>query len=310
MRFALLRCCLNPSFCRQYELATNAVLPNLGIDVVNIREFNCCGYPLKSFDFKAYVLSSTRNLALAESRSLNILTLCSCCYGNVKYVEYLTKNDSSLKEKMNTILEKERLNYQGKTESKHLFQVLHSDIGLEKLQRMVVKTYSNLKVAVHYGCHLLRPSKIVQFDNPYSPSIFDQLVEITGAKSIPWSTKLDCCGSALAGVNDELSRALAEKKLRDAKRAGADCLCVICPYCFLQFGRVQKTLYSRGDSPSELPLLLYTQLLGLCLGIEAEALGFRMNAVPVASIEGFLTKKGPGEVKPEASGVVSRDQLG
>ena len=306
MRFALLRCCLNPSFCRQYELATNAVLPNLGIDVVNIREFNCCGYPLKSFDFMAYVLSSTRNLALAESKNLDILTLCGCCYGNVKHVEYLTKNDSSLKGKVNTILEKERLNYQGTTESRHLFQVMYHDIGLESLQRKVVKTYSNLKVAVHYGCHLLRPSEVVQFDKPFSPSIFDQLVEITGAKSIPWSTKLDCCGSAIAGVNDELSRALAEKKFRDAKRAGADCLCVICPYCYLQFGRVQKTLYSRGDSASQLPLLLYTQLLGLCLGIEAEALGLRMNEVPVGGIEEFLTEKAPGEVTRELINVSAK----
>ncbi|HYA03172.1 MAG TPA: CoB--CoM heterodisulfide reductase iron-sulfur subunit B family protein, partial [Syntrophobacteria bacterium] len=217
-------------FLKQYESATNAVLGALGIGLVDIKEFNCCGYPLKNFDLKAYALSSARNLALAEKLQLNILTLCNCCYGTVKHVEHLMKTDSSLNKEINTTLEKEQLTYRGGVEPKHLFQILYHDIGLDTIRQKLVKTYENLKVAVHYGCHLLRPNNVVQFDNPFAPSIFDQLVEITGAKSVPWTAKLECCGSPLWGVNDDLSLDLTQTKLSNARTAGADYLCVICPY--------------------------------------------------------------------------------
>jgi heterodisulfide reductase subunit B len=199
------------------------------------------------------------------------------------------KTDSSLNTEINTILGKEGLTYRGEVEPRHLFEVLYHDIGLETLQRKLVKTYENLKVAVHYGCHLLRPDNIVRFDDPFTPSIFDQLVEITGAKSVPWATKLECCGAPLWGVNDDLSLDLTQNKLVDAQNAGADYLCVICPYCQIQFDRVQRIMHSRRRSALPLPSLVYTQLLGLCLGVDRKSLGLDMNEYPGTAIERYLT---------------------
>ena len=109
MKFALFRCCPTSVYLKQYESSTDAVLTRLGVGVVDIPEFNCCGYPLKNYDFKAYVLSSARNLCLAEKRNLNILTLCNCCYGSLKYADHLMREDASIRDDINTTLQKEGL---------------------------------------------------------------------------------------------------------------------------------------------------------------------------------------------------------
>ena len=150
-------------------------------------------------------------------------------------------------------------------------------IGMEKIKKSLVKTYKGLNIATHYGCHLLRPRNIIQFDNPEAPSTFDRLVEITGAQSIAWRNKLDCCGSPIWGINDALSLDLTTKKLNGAQAAGADFLCVACPYCQLQFDRVQKISLAGDSSASHLPSVLFTQLLGLSLGIDERILGIGQN---------------------------------
>lgn len=289
MKFALQRCCTTPIFLKQYESSTDAVLGRLGVDLVDIKDFNCCGYPLKNFNFKAHVLASARNLSLAEKRELDIITLCNCCYGSLKHVNHLMKEDTSLKSEMNITLEKEGLRYDGGIEVKHLLEIFIRDIGIEHLKKRVVKTFKGLKIATHYGCHILRPRKIMQFDDAFSPSIFDKLVEITGAESIAWSSKLECCGSPMLGINDELSMDLTETKIKDARGSGADFLCVACPYCQLQFDRVQRMLHSKRCSNGHLPSILFTQLLGLSLSIDSETLGIDQNELSLRGILDFLS---------------------
>jgi len=114
-------------------------------------------------------------------------------------------------------------------------------------------------------------------------------VELTGAKSIAWQTKLECCGSPLLGVDDELSLDLTQKKIKDAGKSGADYLCSACVYCQLQFDRVQKMLVSRRKEAQPLPSILYTQLLGLSLGIDKKILGIDLNELPIIQIENFLS---------------------
>jgi len=276
----------------QYTASTHAVLNKLGIEFLNLKEFNCCGYPLRNFRFRAFLLASVRNLAIAEKRALDIVTMCNCCYGNLKYAEHLMKEESALRDEINATLAREGLHYEGGIAPKHVLQVLYDDIGIEQLQANLKKTYRGLKIAVHYGCHILRPSKITQFDHPCAPTKFDQLVSITGAESVPWLTKLECCGSPLMGVNDDLSMDLTEKKLANAREAGADYLCVSCPYCLTQFDRVQNMMLSRRGSKVLLPSMLYTQLLGLCLGIDPQELRMEMNKLPITGIQQFLSENG------------------
>ena len=288
MEFALFLGCTIPARLNQYESSSRAVLEKLGVGLVDIREFNCCGYPLRNIDFKVFLLSSARNLALAEKKNLNVMTLCKCCYGSLKKADFLMKEDAFLKKEVNTILEKEGLKYEGRSEVKHLLSILHKDIGIEAIKGKMATTFKGVKIATHYGCHALRPSQVVGFDNPIAPSLFDQLVEATGAESIEWQMKLECCGAPLWGINDRLSMDLTLKKLTDGKKSGADYVCAACPYCHIQFDKVQKMILSQRNVNHPLPSILYTQLLGLSMGIDRKAIGLEMNEIPVSGIEELL----------------------
>jgi len=288
MKFALFLGCNIPARLEHYESSARAVLKKLDVELVDIKEFNCCGYPIRNFDFKTFVLTSARNLALAEKRNLNVVSLCKCCYGSLKKVEHLMKEGSSLRQEVNTTLKREGLSYEGDIQVKHLLSVLFHDVGIETIKAKLVNTFQDLNVATHYGCHVLRPSKIVQFDNPEAPSIFDQLVELTGAKSVDWQTQLECCGAPLWGVNDDLSMDLTKKKVMDGIRSGAHYLCTACPYCQIQFDVVQKMVFSGQGENHRLPSLLYPQLLGLSMGIDEKTLGLEKNQIPLGGIKDFF----------------------
>jgi heterodisulfide reductase subunit B len=291
MKLALFLGCTIPARLKQYETSSRAVLEKLSVGLVDIREFNCCGYPLRNIDFKVFLLSSARNLALAEKKNLDVMALCKCCYGSLKKADYLMKENASLKKEVNATLEKEGLKYEGRIEVKHLLSVLHKEIGIEAIKGKMAATFKRLKIATHYGCHALRPSQVVGFDNPVAPSLFDQLVEVTGAESIDWPMKLECCGAPLWGINDKLSMDLTLKKLTDGKKSGADYVCAACPYCHIQFDTVQKMILSQRSLNHPLPSILYPQLLGLSMGIDSETLGLKMNKIPISGIEELLTKE-------------------
>ena len=273
MKTALFRCCITSMGLSQYETSSNVVLRELGIEFVDINDFNCCGYPLRNLNFRAYLLSAARNLALAEQAGLDILTVCNCCYGNLKYAEHVLKQSSSTMEEINASLKSLGLRYSGTASIKHLLGVLHDDFGVETIKKRLKKTLDGLRIATHYGCHLIRPKEVVGFDYGFPPVKFDSLVEAIGAVSVPWVGKYDCCGSPLWGVNDELSMDLTRKKLANAHQGGAECLTVTCPFCQMQFSKIQKRIIETRDLDTALPCVLYPQLLGLCLGIDREALG-------------------------------------
>jgi len=211
------------------------------------------------------------------------------------------KENASLKKEVNATLEKEGLKYEGRVEIKHLLSVLHKEIGIEAIKGKMAATFKRLKIATHYGCHALRPSQVVGFDNPVAPSLFDQLVEVTGAESIDWPMKLECCGAPLWGINDRLSMDLTLKKLTDGKKSGADYVCAACPYCHIQFDKVQKMILSQRNVNHPLPSILYTQLLGLSLGVDRKTLGLEMNEIPITSIEELLAKEKELAEQPEST---------
>ena len=289
MKFALFLGCTIPARLKQYESSSRAVLGKLGVELVDIKEFNCCGYPIRNSDFKAAVLSSARNLALAEKENLNILVLCKCGFGMLKHADHRIKEDSSLREDINNTLKKEGLKFEGGSEIRHLLSVLYHDVGIETIKEKITRPYKELKIATHYGCHALRPSEVVKFDDPVNPTLFDGLVSLTGAESIDWQARIDCCGAPLFGANDDLSMDLTEKKLMNAKQSGADYLCVGCPYCHIQFDTVQRMLNRERGGNHLLPSILYPQLLGLSLGIDSETLGLGMNQIDITSVEKFLS---------------------
>jgi len=288
MKFALFLGCNIPARLKQYETSSRAVLEKLDVEIQDIKEFNCCGYPFRNTDYKSSILSSARNMALAEKEGLSIVILCMCGFGMFKEAEHRLKENSTLKDEINIVLKKEDLEYNGQTEIKHVLSVLYHDIGIDAIKEKVVKRYKELKIATHYGCHALRPSDVVMFDDPVNPDLFDKLVEVTGAESIYWQSRLDCCGAPLFGVNDELSMDLTKKKIINASESGADYMCDSCTYCHLQFDTVQQMINSGHDGNHDLPAILYTQLLGLSLGIDREILGLGYNHIDLSRIEEFF----------------------
>jgi heterodisulfide reductase subunit B len=288
IKFALFLGCNVQARLPQHERATRAVFGKLGITLLDIKEFNCCGYPLRNINFNGHVLLAARNLALAEQEDANIMTLCGCGFGTLKKVNQLLREDAELRDEVNSHLRKEGLKYKGAIEIRHFSQVLHQEVGLKRIKESLTKRFDGLKIATHYGCHTIRPSKIVQFDDPVVPTLFDQLVEVSGAESVPWELKLDCCGAPLWGFNNELSMSLTGKKIHDASKAGADYLCSACSYCQLQFDTVQGMMLAEGKIKRPVPSIFYMQLLGLCMGIDSRELGLEMNHVPSSGIEGFF----------------------
>jgi heterodisulfide reductase subunit B len=289
MKFALFHGCNIPARLAQYADATEAVCARLGIELVEVNAFNCCGYPVRNTDHRAYVLSAARNLALAEKAGLDMLVMCKCCYGSLKKAEHFLKQDQDLKADINRILAKEKLEYKNNILVKHLLSVLYHDLGLERLKENISKAYSGLKIAVSYGCHALRPSAVTGFDDPVAPKIFDELVEATGAISVEWARKLDCCGAPLTGINDRLGMDMARKKIESAREAGAHFICTACPYTQLQLDGVQMRMATESDNAEPLAPILYPQLLGLSMGIDEKTLGISKNEIDLSHITSFLT---------------------
>ncbi|MGA3112878.1 MAG: CoB--CoM heterodisulfide reductase iron-sulfur subunit B family protein [Syntrophobacteraceae bacterium] len=298
MKISLFRCCITSMGLSQYETSSNAVLRELGIEFADIKDFNCCGYPLRNVNLKAYLLLSARNLALAEQAGLDILTVCNCCYGSLKHAEHVLKQSSSTMEEINSSLATQGLRYSGKASIKHFLGVLHDDLGVETIRKRLKKTLDGLRVAVHYGCHLLRPKEVVGLDYGFPPVKFDSLVEAVGAVSVPWMGKYDCCGSPLWGVNDEISMDLTEKKLTNACEGGAECLTVTCPYCLMQFSKIRKRISETRDCKAPVSCIFYPQLLGVCLGIDHESLGIE-EELPDA-VKAHLRDIDPGPPHTEA----------
>ncbi len=288
MKFALFHGCNIPSRVEQYADATAAVCARLGIELVEMDGFNCCGYPVRNSDHRAYVLSAAKNLALAEQAGLDMLVMCKCCYGSLKRAEYFLGQDAELTADINRILGRENLAYQHQTSVKHLLSALYHDVGLKRIKEEISKAYSGLQIAVSYGCHALRPSSITAFDDPVSPKIFDELVEATGAFSVEWTRKLDCCGAPLTGVNDQLAMDMAQKKIDSARETGAQFICTACPYTQLQFDGVQKRMAAQSNECETLAPILYPQLLGLSMGIDEKTLGIDRNEIDLTNITSFL----------------------
>ena len=291
MKFALFEGCNIPARVTQYGDATRAVCNRLDIVLVEFTGFNCCGYPVRNIDQGAFILSAAKNLAVAEKAGLDIMAMCKCCYGSLKKAEFALNSDQNLKKEINTALSREKLRYEGRVRIHHLLTVLHADVGLETLKPQIIKTYNGLQIAVSYGCHALRPSKITGFDDPVAPTLFDDLVEITGAFSVDWSRKLDCCGAPLTGVNDRLARDMALNKINSAKQAGAHFICTACPYTHLQFDWVQNEMTDGPEDLDPVAPILYPQLLGLSMGIDEKALGLDENRLELAGITSFLLEE-------------------
>jgi heterodisulfide reductase subunit B len=294
MKYAFFQGCNIPIRIQQYATSTEAVFNKFGIELQAVPDFNCCGYPARNVDEKAYLLPSVRNMAIAEKMGLDIIVICNCCFASLQKAKNVMAKDGQLKDELNGYLTKEGLQYKGNVQIRHYLTVLYEDVGTDKIKSRLVNRFKDLNISVIHGCHVLRPREITNFDDTFVPKITEELLQVTGATSLDWRGKLECCGAALAGINNDLSKKLLKEKITGAQTAGADYITPVCSYCHLQFDTAQINM--RAENPSEklLPVLLYPQLLGLCLGIDEKTLGIEQNSTINASdIERIKSLLGP-----------------
>jgi len=237
---------------QEYGTSTQTLMKHLGIEWVDL-QFNCCGYPIRHQNLEASVFSAARNMALAEQAHLDILTPCKCCFGNLKHSQHMLKNDESLFKRINEHLKEEGLTYSGSIEIKHLLTVLYHDVGLKEIATHIKHPYtSKTKIAASYGCHALRPAGVTNFDHPFDPTIFEKVISVSGAQTVFWPKRTECCGQPVFERNPSLSKALFQSKIADAIQASASMICTACTYCQIQYDNL---------GTAQLPVVTISQLL-------------------------------------------------
>ena len=285
--YALYLGCLIPNRYPGIELAMRNVAPALGIELRDMEGASCCPAPgvFKSFYKPTWLALAARNLTIAESLGCDVITLCNGCYGSLKEANEILKQDAEERDKFNKILNDVKREFKGNIQVRHLVEVLYRDFGTDQISKMV-KRPLNLNVAVHYGCHLLRPTKYREIKSSERPTFLDELVEVLGAKSVPYRDKMMCCGAG-GGVRAaalDVALDMTKEKLQNIKDAGADLIVTPCAFCHLQFDRGQLEIRDKAGVFFNIPTLHYVQLLGLALGLPPEKLGVYNNAIPTDSI--------------------------
>jgi len=260
------------------ESSARQLLKRFDIKLVDMPDTSCCPDPsLKSIDRKTWTAIAARNLTIAEGMGLDILTLCNGCFETLKTVNIALKHSEKLKTEINDRLAVVGREYVGDVEVKHLVEVLVNDIGMKRLGEAVKNPIKGLRVAAHYGCHLLRPSSILEVDDPLRPVLLDELIELTGASSVPYYKKNLCCGAGVSGVDADTGRDLVKYKLERVKRARADCITVVCPFCMLQYDVTQRLVRDNSGERFNMPVFYYPEMLLLSMGMEPEELAFDMH---------------------------------
>lgn len=276
--------CAIPYRVSAYEISARKILQKLGVKLVEMPEFNCCGLPLDPVSHEMMLILAARNLALAEQKGLNILTLCPGCAGTLKKVNKMLKGDRALREEINKHLKEAGLEFKGTVDAKHLMQALIEDIGLEKIKNAVVKPLTALKVAEHNGCHILRPKEFIGFDNPEDPKMLKTLVEATGATCLDYMDETECCGAPSVGVSDKVALQLARDKLNHIKMVGAEAMITICPFCHIMYDTNELRIEKMFNETYGIPILHYTQLLGLAMGMSPDELALNELRVDASKI--------------------------
>ncbi len=278
--YALFLGCTIPARQPNYELSARKALNKLGVELIDLENMTCCcPPPVQSIDLATSQAVAAYNICLAEEAGLDIVTLCTGCFESLAMTNAALKKDVSLRAKVNKILSSTGKEFKGTIEVKHFLEILIEDIGLERLKDSTVKPLSKLKVAPFYGCHALRPSELLAFDDPERPTILENLLGAIGAESVEYRNKLKCCGGLLRGYDDELALSLAKEKLMNTTNAGADCIGTLCPFCFVALDIGQIQVKSKYNEVYDMPVLHYSELLALALGVDPDELALRSHKI-------------------------------
>jgi heterodisulfide reductase subunit B len=274
--------CSGQGTSMEYESSTRALLEALGVNIVEIPDWSCCGAtPAHTVDHSLSSALVGRNLAIAEDMDVQgVITPCPSCLTNLKSATHKMQ-DETFREKVNKLLDKPA---QASLPVKSVLQVIYEDIGPERIAEKVVKPLKGLKVAPYYGCITTRPPELMQFDDPENPISMDRLLEAAGAEVMDFPLKVECCGASHGPARKDVVARLSGKLLDIAQDTGAAAVVAACPLCQMNLDLRQGQVNSLTGGKHHMPIFYYTQLLGLALGLPEEKIGLDKLAVNPAGV--------------------------
>ena len=279
--FAVFWGCTIPARFPFIEKSIRLVLDDLGAEAVDIEGFTCCPEAtlVKAVDEEAFYLTAARNLALAERAGLPLVTPCNGCYSTFKATQAELKADWRRRDAINAALTETGLSLDRAPTVKHLAEWVYDEVGPAALAKSIALPLWGMRLAVHYGCHLLRPSPAVRWDSATNPTKLEELVKALGGTVVDYETKMDCCGGALDRVGErDTALEFCRRKLHDLKSHEVDGLVVVCPSCFQQFDLNQAALLRQNEDLG-IPVFYLSELMALAMGREPEELGLSLHRV-------------------------------
>jgi heterodisulfide reductase subunit B len=291
---------------RAYHISTMAVAEPLGIEFVEVEDWNCCGATeLIAIDkIPAYALVS-RNLALAakQNGSTNLVAPCSACYLNLKKTDHYLGENEGLRKKVDAALEAGGLSYQpGTINVQHLLETIAVDIGYDRIAEQVKKPLYNLRVAPYYGCLVPRPASMEGFDDPEHPMSLDKILKSLGTTVIDFPLKAQCCGGHMTQISENTALELIRRLLKNAADYQADMIATLCPMCQLNLDAYQDAVNAHFGTNYQIPIVYFTQLMGLAFGIPANQLGFGKEIVSAQPALDKITEEAPKAVRTRERG--------
>ena len=282
MKYAYYPGCSSESTARDMNRSTLAVAKKLKLDFEEPKGWTCCGATAgHQTDRLLGIALSAANLAKVKDMKLDMVVNCAACYNRMKTANYEISSHDAVRQNVRDAIEKD---YDGTVRVRHLLEVLLEDIGLQTITKSLKQKLSGLKVASYYGCLLVRPPEIIKFDDPENPKSLDRLVTAMGGVSLDWPCKVDCCGGSLSLSRTDVVVRLTETIIDMAVRSGAECIAVSCPMCQINLDMRQQDINRSYGKNLRMPVLYITQLLGLCMGLSPEELGFEKLMVSPADV--------------------------
>lgn len=279
---------------RHYEESLLPVFKEIGMELEELEDWNCCGATAYfSIDDTMAAAICGRNLSLAEKVGKDIIAPCAGCYLTLKKSNAFLTSERIKAQKIMEDLRKTGCEYNGKVEVKHPLEVLTKEIGLETIKKKVKNPLKDLKVAGYIGCQLVRP--YTDFDDPDYPVSLDNLMKAIGAEPVDYSAKTKCCGGSLTGTIEDVGLRLNYILLKEAKIKGADVIVTVCPLCQFNLEITQRKMVKKYKDSVKMPVLYFSQMMGLALGIPKEDLGFSRSIISLKSMWEKLGNGGTNE---------------
>jgi succinate dehydrogenase / fumarate reductase cytochrome b subunit len=284
MRVAYYKGCLASLSAKELDSSTQALAPMLGIELDELEAVTCCGAgDIHEAEPDYYLHLNARILAYAEATGADtLMTICNVCTLNLRQANFALQKDDALRERVGDNLEKVGApRYSGGVEVKHLLWMIAAGEGYERLKQVAHKGLKGLRVAPFYGCQILRPSKLLGFEDPDQPSSLEAIIAACGGEAVDYPAKIKCCGFPIIQAREDVALGELIQPIEQSIAAGADVMVTPCPLCHLSLDAWQQKLEASTGKRYQMPILHLSQLIGVAAGVEESELRFKRHVVPV-----------------------------